>query len=322
MVLINAPTDVLDVESIVACCESLSYSTSAFASSPKRKLTFGSPCLYVCQNEFGLIRKTSLTENSPLFIGSDWATTCIVFVLETADRVCCYHLDSPSKAAWRNHEAIQILGKHSNLEAGVKVYAVGGYVDSDENSKETKISKNIFTQSLMIMKLSPVEFDLKLLCCNELNSGEDSKPIHMGMAYSIEEQKVFPADLEECFGPDYFVRSAFSGYAVQNKDEMIVVYEPDENEIRIRPFEVYMNKQQFQYLLSLDDKAFLEIGSTSPKVEPPNFVKNQKQLMQFLLDNYPFMKNLFNNGKSDRVHILKIDGSNYEWELTMETTTS
>ena len=64
------------------------------------------------------------------------------------------------------------------------------------------------------------QFDLKLLCCNELNSGEDSKPIHMGMAYSIEEQKVFPADLEECFGPDYFVRSAFSGYAVQNKDEM------------------------------------------------------------------------------------------------------
>ena len=44
-----------------------------------------------------------------------------------------------------------------SLEAGVKVYAVGGYVDSDENSKETKISKNIFTQSLMIMKLSPVE---------------------------------------------------------------------------------------------------------------------------------------------------------------------
>ena len=72
-------------------------------------------CLAVHENECAIVRKSNLTDRSPQYVGSDWATTCVMLILETDEHVCCLHHDSPDETAVRMQQALYYLGQYCDL---------------------------------------------------------------------------------------------------------------------------------------------------------------------------------------------------------------
>jgi len=203
----------------------------------------------------------------------------------------------------------------------LEVYIVGGY--TDENGTSEKLSLKLLSY---FMK-SPELFQLKICAIGYLNTisvrkwykdgatftfvepllctrhAQDSShshnaPILYGAAVDVTSGRVFPAAFTYR-GPDETVRHicmTFLGRPNGFQD----CYNHETNELTISAFECEFHMENIQYYLDLPDQRFLNMMSTSPKVEPPHFVNGMKKVFRVALENPDFYKHVFPKGK-DRI---------------------
>ncbi|XP_068243211.1 protein N-terminal asparagine amidohydrolase-like isoform X1 [Palaemon carinicauda] len=235
-------------------------------------------CLYVAQGEFAVV-----PGNDPKieYIGSDDATTChIVIIKHTSGTVCVAHFDGS-----KNEEAavdtmvskvFQIDGRVDHLE----LYVVGGYVP-EEGSKEAKKneSESLSLKILGLFMRHKCHFNLALWCTCYLNTMQGingPKPIMYGVAIHLSTGEVFPATFRS-HDPALPIRSASRWMG----DHTVAcdLYDHTNGTITIKPFN-YSDVDHFAFYLKLSDQVLLNNFSTSPKVEPPSFCHDLREVFR------------------------------------------
>lgn len=259
-----------------------------------------SSILYVSQKEFATVPCNGSID----YIGSEEATTCHILFMRSSvsGKSCVSHLDgSTGQIGGKNCQLIRMLNTFTNDEQskGIDVHVCGGF--SDESS--FKLSTSLFNA----MHMSNVTFNLLTACVCELNNrrrddGLD-EPVIRGVAMEMKSGSIFPATFPEKYrGPDRALRSVRSFLGESHLEN---IYNPEKNQLVFGPY-AYKNFEMASVLLNLPDEILLENSSTSPHCEAPDFVKNMKLSLQFVINN-PDWKKFFNN--MPRVYELdKTDG--------------
>merc|ERR1712064_133330 len=77
-------------------------------------------------------------------------------------------------------------------------------------------------------------------------------------------------------------------------------YNHKTGELVVTAFSVNIHTERLLYYMEMPDQTFLQRMSTSPKVEPPYFVENQKKIFRTAIENPDLYKDIF-PGRSSRV---------------------
>ena len=278
--------------------------------------------LYVQQGEIGI---TCPKDKSIQYIGSSDATTCHIVIIRDSDTGVSgvAHIDSLNQ-----DHLNKFVGKITNLvklrcndkkdepdpanesqegkavvptkcdKQPLELYVVGGYQDERDMSEEL---------SMDLMKYfihSRQHFIVRILAIGRLNTihvdGNDphNAPILCGSAVELSTGKVFPANFSYR-GPDETIRHLRLSFC-SRKNGFVDPYNPETGELTVPSFHVNAHTENLTYYMQLPDETFLQYMSTSPKVEPPHFVENQKRIFRTAIDNPNMYKDIFPN-RCDRI---------------------
>lgn len=170
------------------------------------------------------------------------------------------------------------------------------------------------------------QIHLTLACVGELNTSERNGilwPIVYGAGINLRSGEIFPATFTDK-GPDETIRFAnvLSGsqkvlssinillYLPWKFFQMIDLYNTNTGLLEIGPFDyVYANSISF-YLKSTDE-FILQNLSTTPLVEPPDFVKNIKESLKFLRDNPSPLETIFKH----KPRLYEMDEKSKTWKM-------
>ncbi|KAM9817755.1 protein N-terminal asparagine amidohydrolase isoform X1 [Syngnathus typhle] len=269
----------------------LQENAKAFRSQP---LTDVDPkcLLYVQQREFAT---TTPADNNVSVIGSEDATTCHLVVLRHtgSGATCLAHCDGSNTYA----EVPLLIKSVTSLntcchEGRLELHLVGGFEDEAMTSHE--LSLNI----LAAFQQLPDDIHLQTCCITEMNDiviNAVHRPAVYGVGVNVKTGKVFPANFPYK-GPAEDLRSArtFTG------GQMVEIYDPSRGLVKVGPCKWSPN-MDFAFWLSQDDAIILKYLSTSPKAEPPHFVRLIKSTIQFLL-KHPNSDGLFPEGQPQLFH--------------------
>ena len=282
--------------------------------------------LYVQQGEIGI---SCPKDKSIQYIGSSDATTCHLVIIRDPvtgvsgvahiDDVKPSHLD---KFISKVRNLVQVRSnanesqsnpvnesqepKCDKVETGdsqpLELYIIGGYQDERDMSEE--LSMDLIKYCMH----SRQKFTLRILAIGALNTvsveGEDphNAPILCGAAIELSTGRVFPANFPYR-GPDETIRHLKLSFCGR-KDGFADPYNPETGELIIPSFHVNAHTENLTYYMQLPDKTFLQYMSTSPKVEPPHFVENQKKIFRTAIENPNMYKEIFPN-RCDRIWIFQ-----------------
>ncbi|XP_066980037.1 protein N-terminal asparagine amidohydrolase-like [Macrobrachium rosenbergii] len=234
--------------------------------------------LYVAQGEFAVV---PASDAKVKYIGSDDATTChIVIIRHKSGTVCVAHFDGS-----KNEEAAvnTMVSKVFQIEGSVdplELYVVGGYVPEEESREAKKNeSESLSLKILGLFMRHKCQFNLILWCTCSLNTTQGAsgpKPIVYGMAVHLSSGAVFPATFKS-HDPDLPLRSASRWMG----DHTVAcdLYDYKTGTITIKPF-TYTDVDHFAFYLKLSDQVLLNNFSTSPKVEPPSFCHDLREVFR------------------------------------------
>ena len=119
------------------------------------------------------------------------------------------------------------------------------------------------------------------------------QPIVYGVSYDRQMNVIQPAHFTSQ-EPDLPIRSASRTII---SDEMLEIYNPDNDAVIIPPFTYSSNTSFFETAIKLPDNIMLQEFSTSPLVEPPRFCKLIRDSYRVFIDNPKPFKTLFPDGK-------------------------
>ena len=276
--------------------------------------------LYVQQGEMGI---TCPKDKSIQYIGSSDATTCHLLIIrdrETGvsgvahiDDVKSDHLNKfidkitnlvKIRLNTRDNESSHADEKQkcdmskTRDNQPLELYIVGGY--QDERGMSEDLSMNLIKYLIH----SRQQFALKILAIGAINTtfvdGEEphNAPILYGAAIQLSTGRVFPANFPYR-GPDETIRHLRLSFCGR-KDGYVDPYNPETGELVVSAFNVNAHNENLEYYMELPDETFLQFMSTSPKVEPPHFVENQKKIFRTAIENPNLYKDIF-PGHSDRI---------------------
>ncbi|XP_019644276.1 PREDICTED: protein N-terminal asparagine amidohydrolase-like isoform X1 [Branchiostoma belcheri] len=294
------------VKSLLARFPHFKESAADLCSQPVR--TLGTDrVLYVNQREYAA---TGPSDDVVQFIGSEDATTCHIAVLRhTGCGVSCVaHFDGTG-----TREGIRgMMGyvgelSHNCTEGRLELHLVGGFCDDRCMSEQLTVE--------LIEEFNRVKDNiyLKTACVSELNNvvkGKVHWPIIYGLAVDVRSGEIFPAKFTDK-GPDQALRHARS---YTGKHEMLNIYDPTKQELNIGPFQ-YRQFHDAHSWLEQPDHIILKYLSTSPLVEPPDFVENTRAALKFLLEHPHPGETVFPGGRG-KVYRRNTAG---QWELAQDS---
>nr|CAI5853897.1 unnamed protein product [Callosobruchus analis] len=243
--------------------------------------------LYVMQQEYAAVAPKNQTVT---ILGSDDATTCIIGIVREhySGITALAHLDNPPGVEKTLEKIIEKLQYLSDAQGKYDTYLVGGYKDPRGRSER------LFEEIFKILQKIPQEIHLKLACIGEINTVMKKDvpwPKVYGVAVKIDTGEIFPATFEEK-GPDEILRHV---KILAGSSDIMNIYDNQLNIVKIGPFS-YTPFQGMEYLLKVSDELLLEHTSTSPDVEPPDYVTNIRKAVQFIIEN-PKASNVFKENK-------------------------
>ena len=283
--------------------------------------------LYVTQGEMCV---THPHDEVIRYIGSSDATTChIVIIRDPLTGVAgAAHMDS----VHYSHLDTFICKVRNLLENGQRnetkqdpktkseispldLYIVGGYQDERGTSGRLSMqllqyfieASEIFTirvGAIGSLNTTSVTIDKeeghnhsRPSSCKTSNYSHNA-PVLYGAAIELATGRVFPAGFPYR-GPDETLRHlclSFCGRSNGFKD----LYNHKTGELVIPAFCCNPHKENLKYYIQLPDDVFLQYMSTSPKVEPPHFIENQKKMFHTAIENPDLYKSVF-PGRRNRV---------------------
>ncbi|CAG2103664.1 unnamed protein product [Medioppia subpectinata] len=248
------------------------------------KVISSAALLYVCQREYGIV--TPHDKNISI-IGTEDTTTCCIGVLRHSGSgvVCLAHFDTSDVQRLDNFIENMIKKiEEVNIGLGLtdghfELHLVGGFNDP------RRLSEDIVLALLYAYHKQAVNIDLMSACVCKLNNslrGNTNWPIVYGIGVNVKTGEFFAATFTDK-GPDISLRSAryYTGC-----HEMLDIYDTTMGLLRIGPFN-YRPMRGVDLWLSQDDDFILKHLSTSPDVEPPNFVMDARATLKFI-QQHPF----------------------------------
>ncbi|XP_014257486.1 protein N-terminal asparagine amidohydrolase isoform X2 [Cimex lectularius] len=235
--------------------------------------------LYVMQREMAV---TVPHDKNVNIIGSDDFTTCIVVVLRHtgSGAVGLAHCDG----AGIEEGVLSLVSRVQELAMGypegrLQLQFVGGYSDPHHFSEE------LFYTLIHAFHKQPVEVELTNVCVGELNTTVRSGihwPIIYGIAVNVKTGEVFPATFPDK-GPECALRGARH---ITGGQQILDVYDCSLGLLRIGPFN-YHPLRGAELWLAQPDEFILQHLSTSPDIEPPNFVMQIRAVLKYIHE-HPF----------------------------------
>lgn len=268
--------------------------------------------LYVAQREFGVV-----PSNDPKikYVGSDDATTChIVIIKHSSGTVGVSHLDGSQQEEETINCMISKISHIENAVDALELYVVGGYVP-EEGSKEARKneSEHLSIKILDIFTRHKCRFDLFLWCTCRLNTVQGHngpQPAVYGTGVDLVSGAVFPATFKS-HDPDIPLRSASRW--MKDSTTPCDLYDHISRTISIDPF-YYSGVECFSFYIELPDDVILDHFSTSPKVEPPCFVRDLREVFKVFVVHPDPHVTLFPNNKPKRYSM----NNSGLWELMQE----
>ncbi|XP_078610871.1 protein N-terminal asparagine amidohydrolase-like [Branchiostoma floridae x Branchiostoma japonicum] len=263
--------------------------------------------LYVNQREYAA---TGPSDDVVQFLGSEDATTCHIAVLRhTGCGVTCVaHFDG---AGTREgiRDMMANLGQLTQncTEGRLELHLVGGFCDDRCMSEQLTLE--------LIEEFNRVKDNicLQTACVSELNDVVKDQvhwPVIYGIAVDVRSGEMFPAKFTDK-GPDQALRHARN---YTGKHEMLNIYDSTKRELNIGPFH-YERFHDADRWLEQPDRIILKYLSTSPLVEPPDFVENTRAALKFLLEHPHPVETVFPRGRG-KVYRRNTAG---QWELAQDS---
>ncbi|XP_070581190.1 protein N-terminal asparagine amidohydrolase-like isoform X2 [Ptychodera flava] len=227
--------------------------------------------LYVCQREFAT---TSPEDASIEVMGSEDATTCHLTVLKHtgSGAVCVSHCDGSSVPEGVRDMIQEVTTLSQGKPGHLELHVVGGFLD------DKKTSEGLF---------------LNILNLNDVVKNGIHWPIIYGIGVDMKTGEIFPASFAEK-GPDDVPRGARN--MIGKNANMASMYDFKKRQLHIGPFQ-YAPWPDAKVWLKLPDDVILNNMSTSPKVEPPDFVAHMRAVLKHVIENPNPRKTLFPGGK-------------------------
>uniref|UniRef100_A0A8C4QZJ5 N-terminal asparagine amidase n=1 Tax=Eptatretus burgeri TaxID=7764 RepID=A0A8C4QZJ5_EPTBU len=238
--------------------------------------------LYVHQRE---IAACTPGDAAVTFLGSDDATTCHILVLKDlgSGTLCLAHCDG-SDLAWGVHHMVEAVCSLAGAAyERLELHIVGGF--ADRAGVSDRLTHDIIGEFVQQKE----DVHLLTFCAS---------------AVDVRTGDLFPARFPDR-GPDSVLRSA----RIFSCNTMEDVYSAENGELHVGPYHWESSKDVI-FWLSQPDCVLLKHLSTSPAVEPPDFVSRLRDQLCFLLE-HPTPHKLFPHGKA---RIYRRNGEGL-WEL-------
>lgn len=264
---------------------------------------------------------------------SDNATTCHIVALWSrgldSNLATLTHIDGPGYGPCITDAVEEHIKCHSDVRArqkdtqinpiDISIHILGGFDDSDSSSIE--ITGSILDTLSVISSQYNYQQDpqvcMTLETCVVASANDDGAgcPIGRGMALNICTGNVFLAEVEEVAindnglcndpvfnsaqGPAITLRStrlwatAYHSNNSERENRLSVIHRPDSEYLWIEPFSFGYHPNA-EALLKYNDENLLQITSTSPGVERPNFVQKVRESLSYM--NQHWSQTIFRHG--------------------------
>ncbi|RVE75689.1 hypothetical protein OJAV_G00001440 [Oryzias javanicus] len=256
--------------------------------------------LYVHQREFAA---TTPADKFVSIIGSDDATTCHLVVLQHTGSGATSLAHCDGSSTWSEVplfvKAVASLSTFCK-EGRFELHIVGGFNDDSRRSHELSL------EILAAFQKQKEEIHLETCCITEVNDvvcDRTHRPAVYGIGVNVKTGEVFPASFTDK-GPAEELRSARTFMGGQMAD----IYDCSRGLVKVGPCKWSPNLD-IAFWLSQDDDTILKYLSTSPKAEPPHFVRHIKSTIQFVLE-HPDPDDLFPSAEPQLFH--RTEGGDWE----------
>ncbi|XP_076893124.1 protein N-terminal asparagine amidohydrolase-like [Bidens hawaiensis] len=299
----------------------------AFCAIPEKKLSTVSEepvqakCVYVFQREYATVNPALVD-----IVGTDEATTCIGMVIRNSKTgmTCVGHLDSPNVVEVGLFQMMALVSQSDVDNIILDVHLVGAFEDSASNEKGVEgYSFPLCVKIVEKLAESIYKFEIKNFQVLKLNTRQDNKgdayPIFHGLAVETSSGSVFPASFDastRC--PDDIIRKIRLHASFEDPSRsgrLIDTYETQTDRFVITPFP--WSKWPVRNASLMRRRSDLEIlfaTSTSPLAKGPDYVKDQKRVWEYLIQN-PNWKQVF---PSKLARVFQRVG-NTSWVMISET---
>ncbi|XP_077980141.1 protein N-terminal asparagine amidohydrolase-like [Glandiceps talaboti] len=245
--------------------------------------------LYISQREFATVIPQHVSID---VIGSEDATTCHITVLRHtgSNAVCLSHCDGSGVEGGIKAMLQEITTLSHGKQGCLELHLVGGFAD------DKKTSEQLSLEILNEFHKHPEEIHLKTACITDLNDiVKDGVhgPIIYGVGVNVKTGEMYPASFADK-GPDEAARSARNFVGIGK--HMSSVYDFTKRQLRIGPYQ-YRPWPDARFWLLEPDEVILQYLSTSPLVEPPNYVQHVRNALKHIIEHRNPEITLFPGGK-------------------------
>lgn len=267
--------------------------------------------VYLFQREYATVDPALVD-----LIGTDEATTCVGISIRNRENgvTSLAHMDSPKIVDTGLSQMLSKLVDH-NLDAELDVHLVGGFEDSpsnytdnstgsESNSKTDGHSFPLCAKIIDAMRKSPAKFHIQTLFVLGHNTRRDLEgnalPIFTGFMVETLTGKVIPASFDETTRcPDGLVRRIRVSASFEDprwRGKLLETYDSETDCFIIAPCSWNVRMvHRASALRKFSDSDILDICSTSPDAEAPDFVVNQRRQWDYLLQ-HPNWRDTFPKG--------------------------
>ena len=271
--------------------------------------------LHVLQREFAIV---SPGDKSVSVVGTSDMTTCCAVILKhnPTGLTAVAHFDgceTEKSAQIMINRILRLAAGHFNhgpsSEDSLDLFMVGSYVDG------RKLSELLCQKLLSTFNRTVHRINLKIAAITQVNTRIDGpkstpRPIFYSVAYDLITEEVSPVEFTSP-GPVPDLRRARHFDSSGLNQEMIEIYDTVCEVIKIDPF-TYEPLGHVEFLLKQPDEWIRMNFSTSPLVEPNDFVVNVRRTFQFMQSHPKPHETVF---KDLKPLIFKKDLSFGEWSL-------
>ncbi|XP_071936288.1 protein N-terminal asparagine amidohydrolase-like isoform X1 [Coffea arabica] len=293
---------------VSASCSFKSTPERKFSASEDSGLQRGTGCkwVYVFQREYATVDPALVD-----LVGTDEATTCVGLAIRNhkSGMTSVGHLDSPDVVETGLTQMLSLV-VDQNSDEMLEVHLVGGYNDSSPQGMDSVISNHtdhsgfsfpLCAKIVETLEKSDMVFHLQTLHVLENNTKQDSEgnayPIFNGFMVEPSTGSIFPANFDRTSRcPDEVVRRIRLSSSYEDPSwngRLLETYDIPTDRFVIAPCAWTIRQLQIAMMLqNLSDAQILLTCSTSPSVEAPDFVENERRQWDYL-KKHPDWKETF-----------------------------
>ncbi|XP_057958943.1 protein N-terminal asparagine amidohydrolase isoform X2 [Malania oleifera] len=255
--------------------------------------------VYVFQREYATVDPALVD-----LVGTDEATTCVGLVIRNRENgmTSVAHMDSPNVVNTGLEQMLPLI-VNNNSDVELDVHLIGGFEDASPNHENngtiagshTKLDGYSFplcTKIVETLERSQLKFHIQTLFVLRHNTRRDSKgnacPIFSGFVVETSTGSVIPACFDKTSRcPDEIVRRIRVSASFEDpswEGRLLETYDTQNDQFKIAPCS--WSSRQFYIALRLQDLSDLEIlnmCSTSPSAEGPDFVDNLRRQIEYVI---------------------------------------